>query len=41
MSLEAALKNEYRHGIAVVQAGETREGAARFASGVGRHGQFE
>jgi enoyl-CoA hydratase len=41
MSVEEALRNEYRHGFAVVQAGETREGAARFASGIGRHGQFE
>src|SRR5580658_8129033 len=30
LSLEAALKNEYRHGIAGVRAGESREGASRF-----------
>jgi enoyl-CoA hydratase len=41
MSLEAALKNEYRHGFAVVRAGETREGASRFAAGTGRHGEFQ
>ncbi|HLK24247.1 MAG TPA: crotonase/enoyl-CoA hydratase family protein [Caulobacteraceae bacterium] len=41
MDLNAALKNEYRHGFAVVQAGETREGASRFAAGTGRHGEFE
>ncbi len=41
MDLTAALKNEYRHGFAVVQAGETREGATRFAAGTGRHGAFE
>jgi enoyl-CoA hydratase len=40
MPLDAALKNEYRHGIATVQSGETRAGAERFASGVGRHGKF-
>jgi len=36
----AALANEYRHGIAVIESGETREGAARFAAGAGRHGSF-
>ncbi|HXQ12035.1 MAG TPA: crotonase/enoyl-CoA hydratase family protein [Caulobacteraceae bacterium] len=41
MSLEEALRNEYRHGFTVVQAGETRAGASRFAGGVGRHGTFE
>jgi enoyl-CoA hydratase len=40
MPLPEALRNEYRHGIATVQSGETRAGAARFASGVGRHGKF-
>jgi len=35
-----AMVNEYRHGIATVNSGETREGAARFASGAGRHGKF-
>ena len=36
----AAMANEYRHGIATVNSGETREGAARFAAGAGRHGKF-
>jgi enoyl-CoA hydratase len=36
----AALANEFRHGLAVIQSGETREGAARFADGAGRHGSF-
>ena len=40
MPLDDALKNEYRYGIATVQSGETRAGAERFASGVGRHGKF-
>jgi enoyl-CoA hydratase len=39
--LEEALRSEYRHGIATVQSGETREGATRFAEGKGRHGSFE
>jgi enoyl-CoA hydratase len=35
-----ALINEYRHGIATINSGETREGAQRFSSGAGRHGKF-
>ena len=35
-----ALANEYRHGIATIESGETLEGATRFASGAGRHGSF-
>ena len=35
-----ALANEFRHGAAVIESGETREGAARFAAGAGRHGSF-
>jgi enoyl-CoA hydratase len=38
---EAALLEETRLGLEVVRSGETREGAARFAAGVGRHGSFE
>jgi enoyl-CoA hydratase len=41
MDLQAALKNEYRHGFAVVRAGESRDGASRFAAGAGRHGEFQ
>jgi enoyl-CoA hydratase len=33
-----ALVNETRHGRAVIDSGETAEGAARFARGDGRHG---
>ena len=40
MPLSDALVNEYRHGIATVNSGETREGASRFAAGAGRHGKF-
>ncbi len=36
----AALANELRHGSEVIRSGETREGAARFAAGAGRHGSF-
>ena len=36
----AALANEYRHGLAVIESGETQSGAARFAAGAGRHGSF-
>ncbi len=38
--LDKALASEYRHGIATISSGETRAGAQRFASGVGRHGKF-
>jgi enoyl-CoA hydratase len=40
MDIPSALTNEYRHGIATINSGETRDGAQRFASGVGRHGKF-
>jgi len=40
LPLEEALLNEYRHGIGTINSGETRDGAARFAAGEGRHGQF-
>ena len=40
LGLSTAIDNEYRHGIATIQSGETVEGARRFASGVGRHGKF-
>lgn len=36
-----ALQLEYRLGIETIESGETREGAARFAAGAGRHGSFE
>jgi len=40
LPLEQALANETRLGLDVIRSGETVEGAARFASGAGRHGQF-
>lgn len=38
--LAEALANEYAHGERTLASGETREGAARFASGKGRGGNF-
>ena len=35
---DAAVWNEFRHGIATVESGETETGARRFAAGAGRHG---
>jgi enoyl-CoA hydratase len=38
LDLPAALRRETDLGLATVRSGETREGAARFAGGAGRHG---
>jgi enoyl-CoA hydratase len=38
--LDAALRGETRLGVAVIESGETRAGAERFARGIGRHGKF-
>jgi enoyl-CoA hydratase/carnithine racemase len=40
LSLSAAMANEFGLGKATVDSGESQEGARRFASGAGRHGQF-
>jgi enoyl-CoA hydratase len=37
---EEAIANEMRGGLEVIGSGETLAGATRFASGIGRHGQF-
>lgn len=37
----AAITNEFRHGLATLQSGETRAGAGRFGAGTGRHGAFD
>ncbi len=37
---ETAMANETRRGQEVISSGETRDGAARFAAGAGRHGSF-
>ena len=41
LPLDQALDNEFRRGMAVVASGETVAGASRFASGAGRHGNFD
>jgi enoyl-CoA hydratase len=41
LELEAALRNETRRGNTVIESGETRAGAKRFADGAGRHGSFD
>ena len=41
LSLEEALENEYRRGLQVIASKETITGATRFASGKGRHGNFD
>jgi enoyl-CoA hydratase len=38
LGLEAAWRNELRHGLATVASGEPGTGARRFAGGEGRHG---
>jgi enoyl-CoA hydratase len=40
VTLEAAMRREFALGKATIDSGESREGAARFASGAGRHGGF-
>lgn len=40
MSIEEAMRNEFKHGIASLKAGSV-EGAQRFAGGAGRHGAFD
>ncbi len=39
LDLPGALGRETELGLATIASGETREGAARFADGVGRHGE--
>ncbi|MEZ5571873.1 MAG: crotonase/enoyl-CoA hydratase family protein [Halioglobus sp.] len=41
LSLEDALRNEFKRGLAVIASSETVAGATRFASGKGRHGDFD
>ena len=38
---DAAMRNEFRHGRASLDAGESRAGAERFSQGAGRHGTFK
>jgi len=41
MPLAGALRNEFERGLTVIESRETLDGAARFASGKGRHGDFD
>jgi enoyl-CoA hydratase len=41
LSMEEAMKNEFRLGLSTIQSGETAEGAGRYSKGAGRHGSFE
>ena len=38
LSWDDATRNEYHRGMEVIESGETRQGAQRFAKGAGRHG---
>lgn len=40
MEEDAALQNEFAHGMKTLQSGETVAGASRFTQGSGRHGDF-
>lgn len=40
LTIEAALRNEFRHGSIALQSGEALTGAQRFAAGEGRHGKL-
>ena len=40
VTLDAAMANEFTLGKATIDSGDTLAGAARFASGAGRHGMF-
>jgi len=41
LSVQEAMRNEFRHGLSTIQSGETAQGASRFLSGAGRHGAFD
>ncbi|HEX3175973.1 MAG TPA: crotonase/enoyl-CoA hydratase family protein [Methylomirabilota bacterium] len=40
LAMDAALAREFALGKATIDSGESRDGAARFAAGAGRHGTF-
>jgi enoyl-CoA hydratase len=40
LSLDEAMNNEFKHGMAVITSGETINGAKSFKGGKGRHGIF-
>jgi enoyl-CoA hydratase len=39
MAEEAAMRNEFRHGVHTMASGESAAGASEFAKGAGRHGR--
>jgi len=39
LGFDEAMRNEFRRGVAVLDSGEARAGAARFIRGAGRHGK--
>jgi len=41
MPFEAALQNEFRHGMEILESGESLVGAQSFAAGKGKHGSFD
>ncbi|MFO7963823.1 MAG: crotonase/enoyl-CoA hydratase family protein [Desulfobacterales bacterium] len=41
MDMPQAMLNEFHHGMAVIESGETKAGAGRFFGGRGRHGNYE
>ena len=41
LEYESAMRNEFAHGQRTMASGETKAGAARFAAGAGRHGDFK
>jgi enoyl-CoA hydratase len=41
LRFEAAMANEFRHGMTTFESGESLQGATRFAGGSGRHGAFQ
>ena len=40
MNLEAAIDNEFKHGIKTLLSGEYLEGSTAFTQGTGKHGKF-
>jgi enoyl-CoA hydratase len=40
LSLEEAMRNEFKLGLETIRSGETLDGAGRFDGGAGRHGKF-
>ena len=40
LTFQEAIQNEFKHGMATIQQGETVAGAARFSRGEGRHGKL-